>query len=72
MQVNVETMDFRDDLQSLAEHRTGIFTINWIADYPSPYALYSLLLLPDAASNYGGWNDPAFVSAARRGKRRLE
>jgi oligopeptide transport system substrate-binding protein len=62
VQVNVETMDFRDDLQSLAEHRTGIFTINWIADYPSPYALYSLLLLPDAASNYGGWNDPTFVS----------
>ena len=26
-----------------------------------PYALYSLLLLPDAASNYGGWRDDEFV-----------
>ena len=51
-----------------------VFTINWIADYPSPYALYSLLLLPRAASNYGGWTDPTFVRAAaggfgRRGRR---
>jgi ABC-type transport system substrate-binding protein len=38
-----------------------VFTINWIADYPSPYALYSLLLLPDATSNYGRWDDAEFV-----------
>jgi len=37
------------------------FTINWIADYPSPYALYSLLLLPEATSNYGHWDDAEFV-----------
>jgi ABC-type oligopeptide transport system substrate-binding subunit len=39
-----------------------VFTINWIADYPSPHALYSLLLQPDAASNYGGWTDASFVA----------
>ena len=57
----VETMDFGDYLQALLVDPPQIFTINWIADYPSPYALYSLLLLPGAASNYGHWNDAEFV-----------
>lgn len=59
--VQVETMDFNDYLTSVATDTPQIFTINWIADYPSPYALYSLLLLPGAASNYGHWDDPQFV-----------
>ena len=59
--IDVETMDFRDYLQALDAGRVQVFTINWIADYPSPYALYSLLLLPNAASNYGGWDDPQFL-----------
>ncbi len=59
--VQVETMDFNDYLTSFATDTPQIFTINWIADYPSPYALYSLLLLPGAASNYGHWDDPQFV-----------
>jgi len=59
--INIETMDFNDYLRALESHPPQIFTINWIADYPSPYALYSLLLLPEATSNYGRWNDPEFV-----------
>lgn len=59
--ITVETMQFRDYLQALVDDPPQVFTMNWIADYPSPYALYSLLLLPDATSNYGGWNDPEFV-----------
>ena len=54
-------MDFADYLVALEEDPPQVFTINWIADYPSPYALYSLLLLPGAASNYGGWTDATFV-----------
>jgi oligopeptide transport system substrate-binding protein len=61
VQVAVETMEFRDYLQALVVDPPQVFTINWIADYPSPYALYSLLLLPDATSNYGHWDDPEFV-----------
>ncbi len=60
-QINVETMDFGDYLQALVDRPPQVFTIDWIADYPSPYALYSLLLLPDATSNYGHWNDAEFV-----------
>jgi oligopeptide transport system substrate-binding protein len=56
-----ERMEFRDYLTALATHAPQIFTISWIADYPSPYALYSLLLLPGATSNYGHWDDSAFV-----------
>ncbi len=59
--INVESMAFRDYLRALESSPPQIFTINWIADYPSPYALYSLLLLPDATSNYGRWNDPEFL-----------
>ena len=60
-QITVESMDFADYLTALEDDPPQVFTINWIADYPSPYALYSLLLLPRAASNYGEWTDPAFV-----------
>lgn len=60
--ISVEGMDFNDYLRDLDSEPPQIFTINWIADYPSPYALYSLLLLPNAASNYGRWNDEQFVS----------
>jgi ABC-type transport system substrate-binding protein len=59
--VSVEGMDFADYLRALEMNPPQVFTINWIADYPSPYALYSLLLLPDAASNYGGWTDERFI-----------
>jgi oligopeptide transport system substrate-binding protein len=59
--IAIESMDFTDFLQVLPERPPQVFTINWITDYPSPYALYGLLLLPDAASNYGGWTDAEFV-----------
>ena len=59
--ISVESRDFEDYLRSLEAEPPQVFTINWIADYPSPYALYSLLLLPNAASNYGSWTDPRFV-----------
>jgi oligopeptide transport system substrate-binding protein len=61
VQIAVEGMEFNDYLRSLVVSPPQVFTINWIADYPSPYALYSLLLLPDATSNYGHWKDPEFV-----------
>jgi ABC-type transport system substrate-binding protein len=61
VKIAVETMEFRDYLKALVVDPPQVFTINWIADYPSPYALYSLLLLPDATSNYGHWNDAEFA-----------
>lgn len=59
--IEVQTMQFRDLLRVLPVRPPQVFTINWIADYPSPYALYSLLLLPDATANYGHWDDAEFV-----------
>jgi ABC-type transport system substrate-binding protein len=59
--IQIESMSFGDYLQAVAERPAQIFTVNWVVDYPSPQALYGLLLLPDAASNYGHWNDPTFV-----------
>jgi ABC-type transport system substrate-binding protein len=60
--ISVESMEFIDYLRALETTPPQVFTINWIADYPSPHALYSLLLLPDAASNYGRWTDASFVA----------
>jgi ABC-type transport system substrate-binding protein len=61
VEVGVETMAFGDYLLQLDERRApAIFTVNWIADYPSPHALYGLLLAGGAVSNYGEWSDPEF------------
>ncbi len=60
--VNVETMSFNDYIDALDGGRTPqVFTIDWVADYPSPHALYDLLLSPTAHSNYGHWQDPTFA-----------
>jgi oligopeptide transport system substrate-binding protein len=59
--VNVESMTFDDYIGRLdAGQVPQVFTINWVADYPSPFALYDLLLTPAAHSNYGRWKDPRF------------
>ena len=59
--IAVETMDFGDFLVALDDRPPSIFTVNWIADYASPHALYGLLLDSGAASNWGDWRDPRFV-----------
>ena len=60
--IAVETMNFGDFLGLLDTRPPHLFTISWIADYPSPQALYGLLLEPGAASNYGDWRDDEFAS----------
>ncbi|HYI67529.1 MAG TPA: peptide ABC transporter substrate-binding protein [Candidatus Limnocylindrales bacterium] len=60
--IESETMEFGDFLELVEARRSShIFTINWIADYASPHALYGLLLEPGALSNYGDWRDTEFV-----------
>ena len=59
--VEVEVMEFAEYLAVLDSRPPGIFTVNWIADYPSPHAIYGLLLEPGAGSNYGDWRDDQFV-----------
>jgi ABC-type transport system substrate-binding protein len=61
VEISIENMGFIDFLAVLENVPPHIFTINWIADYASPHALYGLLLEPDAASNWGEWDDPTFV-----------
>jgi oligopeptide transport system substrate-binding protein len=61
VEVEIEVMEFAEYLAVLDSRPPGIFTVNWIADYPSPHAIYGLLLEPDAGSNYGDWRDDRFV-----------
>ena len=58
--IAIENMEFGDFLASLDSRPPHLFTVNWIADYASPHALYGLLLEPGAASNWGRWVDPEF------------
>ena len=60
--IEVETRDFRSFLDLLDTRPPQLFTINWIADYASPHALYGLLLEPGALSNYGDWRDDEFLA----------
>jgi len=64
-------MGFDDYLATLDSKPPGIFTVNWIADYPSPHAIYGLLLEPGAASNYGDWNDDQFIQLLEDAARAL-
>ena len=59
--VAIETMEFGSFLELLDTRPPHLFTVNWIADYASPHALYGLLLEPGALSNYGDWRDDEFV-----------
>jgi oligopeptide transport system substrate-binding protein len=73
VEIEVETMDFDAYIDLLDTEPPQIFTVNWIADYPSPHAIYSLLLEPGALSNYGDWSDDRFdelldASAAAEGE----
>jgi oligopeptide transport system substrate-binding protein len=61
VEIEVETMDFDTFLELLDTRPANLFTVNWIADYASPHALYGLLLEPGALSNYGDWRDQEFV-----------
>ena len=63
--VEIENMDFGDFLATVDTRPPEIFTINWIADYASPNALYGLLLESGAASNYGAWQDDTFDQLLR-------
>jgi ABC-type transport system substrate-binding protein len=61
VEIDVETMDFDAYIDLLDTDPPQVFTVNWIADYPSPHAIYSLLLEPGAVSNYGDWTDDEFA-----------
>jgi ABC-type transport system substrate-binding protein len=60
VEIEIENLGFIDFLAVLENAPPHIFTINWIADYASPHALYSLLLEAGALSNYGSWDDAEF------------
>jgi oligopeptide transport system substrate-binding protein len=58
--IAIENMSFIDFLAVLDNAPPHIFTINWIADYASPHAIYGLLLETGALSNWGRWSDQEF------------
>lgn len=61
VEIKVENTDFSAFVAGDTQP-PHLFTVNWIADYASPHALYGLLLEPGAASNYGGWSDTTFAN----------
>jgi dipeptide transport system substrate-binding protein len=61
VEISIETSEFEVFLEQIDTRPPDLFTINWIADYASPNAIYGLLLEPGALSNYGAWRDDEFV-----------
>ena len=43
-----------------------MWSLGWIADYPSPNDFLGILLGTDQPNNYGGWSTPAFDAAIAR------
>mgnify|MGYP000678058420 CR=1 FL=1 len=60
VEIVVENIGFIDFLAVIENAPPHVFTINWIADYASPHAIYGLLLEAGAQSNWGEWSDPEF------------
>lgn len=60
VEIELETMEFDEYFAQLEEEPPHIFTVIWIADYPTPQALYGLLLGPGSDSNWGRWVDSDF------------
>jgi oligopeptide transport system substrate-binding protein len=57
VEIEIETSSYPGFIDPTDATPPGIFTVNWIADYTSPHAIYGLLLEPGAISNYGDWRD---------------
>ncbi len=58
-----EVIPFTELTDRMAEDPPGIWSLDWLADYPHPQDFLGLLLATGSPSNLGGWSDPRFDRA---------
>jgi ABC-type oligopeptide transport system substrate-binding subunit len=67
VQVRYEALDFSTLFGRLGgEDSPDIWSLSWIADYPSPNDFLGILLGTDQPNNYGGWSNAGFDAAIER------
>ncbi len=67
VRVDLETMDFTQYFDRLAQDPPGMWIVDWVADYPGRTAILRLLLGSDQQNNFGRWSSPAFDAALEEG-----
>jgi oligopeptide transport system substrate-binding protein len=65
--VALETMDFGQYFDRLAQDPPGMWVVDWVADYPGRTAILRLLLGSDQQNNFGRWSSAAFDAALEEG-----
>ncbi len=61
--VQYQTMDFGAYQQRLASNPPDIWSLSWVADYPSPNDFLGVLLGTGSTANEGGWSNSDFDAA---------
>ena len=65
--IALETMDFTQYFDRLADDPPGMWIVDWVADYPGRTAILRLLLGSDQQNNFGRWSSAAFDAALDEG-----
>jgi ABC-type transport system substrate-binding protein len=63
VRIDYATMDFNDYARRLDTDPPAIWSIIWVADYPSPNDFLGVLLGSGSTANEGRWSSPAFDRA---------
>ena len=67
VRVRYEALDFGTLFGRLGgESSPDMWSLSWIADYPSPNDFLGILLGTDQPNNYGGWTNAGFDAAIER------
>jgi ABC-type oligopeptide transport system substrate-binding subunit len=67
VRVRYEALDFGTLFGRLgSEDSPDLWSLSWIADYPSPNDFLGILLGTDQPNNYGGWSNAEFDAAIER------
>lgn len=61
--VTREIVPFGELTERMTEDPPGIWSLDWLADYPHPQDFLGLLLASGSPTNLGGWSDPRFDRA---------
>jgi oligopeptide transport system substrate-binding protein len=70
--IALETMDFTQYFDRLAQDPPGMWIVDWVADYPGRTAILRLLLGSDQQNNFGRWSSADFDAALDAGSAATE
>ena len=63
VRIDYATFEFGDYADRLDDDAPAIWSLTWVADFPSPNDFLGVLLGTGSTANPGGWSQPAFDAA---------